>query len=99
MSLGRTKAAAVVKGVLAPFSIEIVVKQLKSTETPSQKPPFFSIATDGSTKWTKKIYPHAIRFFDINAGVQDRILHFEESLSGTSEGTYFNRTAAFNFKI
>lgn len=57
---GRTKITALVENVLGPYSIELVLKQLKDT--------YFSIATDASNKGNNKFFPVAIRFFNKNIG-------------------------------
>ena len=61
MHLGRTKMEALVKNVLAPFALE----QILNTVRPAHKHLPFSIATDASNKGAIKLFPIAIRFFDV----------------------------------
>jgi hypothetical protein len=85
MTLGRTKATAIATGVLAPYSVEMVMKDLHDCSNPAGHPKYFSLSTDGGSRWNKKLFPHAIRYYDVNQGVVERILNLEESSDGTSE--------------
>lgn len=70
---------AITRNVLAPYSITLVTKNLKEENIP------FSIATDASNKGNRKFFPLAIRYFDIQEGVQDCLLDFYEESDESSE--------------
>lgn len=58
MSLGRTKAEAIVKDVLAPKAVADVVDVLIGE---SGKPIPFAIQTDASNKGNRKMFPLAVQ--------------------------------------
>jgi hypothetical protein len=70
-SAGRTKTSAIVNNVLAPFSHELVLEDLKN-DFP------FSIATDASNKGNRKCFPVGVQYFITEQGVSFRILEFYE---------------------
>lgn len=72
---GRTKAEKLVENILAPQSIEMVLTELGAN---NDCPISFSIATDASNKGNRKLFPIAVKYFDVNHGVKDRILDFYE---------------------
>lgn len=74
---GRTKAEAMVEMVLAPYSLERVLKDIG--ESP------FSIATDASNKGNKKMFPVAIRYFNKERGCENAIIDFYEDADETSD--------------
>lgn len=88
ISCARTKAAAIAVNVLAPFSTERVLAKLhgdtnldipQSTNLGDKhkaKPIFFSISTDASNHKEIKCYPVAILFFDVDIGIQHRLIGF-----------------------
>jgi hypothetical protein len=55
MSAGRTKTSAIVNNVLAPFSHELVLKDLNN-DIP------FSIATDKSNKGNRIFFPVGVQY-------------------------------------
>lgn len=71
VSGAKTKSAVLIENVFAPHSIERVLEELKLN---SESPVFFSIATDASNKGNRKLFPIAIKYFDITKGLRDRIL-------------------------
>lgn len=77
---GKTKAIALVENVLAPHALEFVVKELKSG---GRLP--FSIATDASNKRNRKMFPIVVRYFDVETGIRNRIIHFYEDSKESSE--------------
>lgn len=77
MHCGRTKAEALVENVLAPYSIETMLKKIGKSP--------IGIATDASNKGNQKMFPVAIRFFDLKAGTSTFILDFYEDHNETSE--------------
>ncbi|XP_061478100.1 uncharacterized protein LOC133382414 [Rhineura floridana] len=72
---GRTKAECIVENVLGPKSIENVVRALGGRST--KKVPY-SIATGVSNKGNRKMFPVAVRYFDADLGVQEKLLDFCE---------------------
>jgi hypothetical protein len=70
-SAGRTRMSAIVNNVLAPFSHELVLKDLKN-DIP------FSIATDASNKGNRKFFPVGVQYFIPEQGISFRILDFYE---------------------
>lgn len=82
---GRTKAESLVENILANKSIEMVLQEMKVS---SDSPVYFSIATDASNKGNRKLYPIAVRYFDINRGVRDRIVEFYEDSKEASKNIY-----------
>jgi len=72
---GRTKAEAIVENVLAPKSIELILDDLGIG---NNAPIPFSIASDASNKGNHKLFPVAVKYFDINKGVQNKIIDFYE---------------------
>lgn len=82
---GRTKAEALVENILAPKSIEMVLEELKVF---TDSPVFYSIATDASNKGNRKLYPIAVRYFDIKCGVKDRMIDFYEDSKESSQAIF-----------
>lgn len=84
--MGRTKIEALIQNVLAPYSIECLVKRLRRTA--SNKPHLpYSLSTDASNKGNKKMFPVAIKFFDVEeSGLTDGLLNFVEQSDETSNG-------------
>lgn len=82
---GRTKAEIIVENILAPRSFEMVHAELRAS---SDSPISFSIATDASNKGNRKLYPIAVRYFDVNQGVRDRILDFYQDSKEDSKAIY-----------
>lgn len=73
---GRTKAEALVEMVLAPYSLEIILKELGDSP--------FSISTDASNKGNRKMFPVAIWYFDKIRGSTNAIIDFYEDSNETS---------------
>ncbi|XP_006131601.1 uncharacterized protein LOC102463496 [Pelodiscus sinensis] len=72
MTAGRTKASAVVNNVLYPFSIELLLNDLKNCMP-------FSVATDASNKGNHKFFPVAVQYFTPQEGLCFKILDFYEN--------------------
>lgn len=75
VSLGRTKATAICKNVLAPLTIKDLLMNL------SDRP--YSLSCDASNKNAAKYWPVAVRFFHPKHGTQNGVLSF---LSGPQRG-------------
>ena len=82
MSCGRTKAEAIVTGVLEPKSIEGVLTQLKGDDVSLP----FSLQTDASNKGNRKMFPLAVQFFTPEEGIVNRLLDFAENAYESAEG-------------
>jgi hypothetical protein len=74
---GRTKVEALVENLLSPHSLQLVLKNVGSGP--------FSVACDTSNKGNLKLYPAAIRYFDLERGTTSAILEFYEDSDGTSK--------------
>uniref|UniRef100_A0A914WM39 Uncharacterized protein n=2 Tax=Plectus sambesii TaxID=2011161 RepID=A0A914WM39_9BILA len=72
-SCGQDKTKVILTGVLAPYSVECLLKELGSQP--------FSISTDASNHKEIKLFPLVIRYFTASKGVQVRLLDME-SLPG-----------------
>lgn len=79
MTLGRTKAEALVKDVLAPKAVGDVLKALTS-------PLPFSIQTDASNKGNRKMFPFAVQYFSPEYGVANKMLDFIENSDESAAG-------------
>lgn len=66
----RTKLEALITRVLADFSLE---KQLENLKKPFVK---FSVGTDGASHGTEKLFPTMVQYFDVNKGIVSSILDF-----------------------
>uniref|UniRef100_H3ACH3 DUF4371 domain-containing protein n=1 Tax=Latimeria chalumnae TaxID=7897 RepID=H3ACH3_LATCH len=75
-SCGKTKCEAICCNVIAPHSVETVLKELHVS--------FFSISSDASNKGNRKLFPLCIRYFT-NSGIKDRVLDFYEDSEETSD--------------
>ncbi|XP_040071626.1 uncharacterized protein LOC120844083 [Ixodes scapularis] len=83
MRLGRTKMKHFVKDVLAPYSVECIAEKLRQA---GRNLPF-ALSTDASNKGNRKLFPIAVRFYDVNsAGITDALIDFCEQADETSDG-------------
>lgn len=80
MSLGRTKAEALVKDILAPKAVGEVLNVLTSGPVP------FSIQTDASNKGNRKMFPLAVQFFRPESGITNKMLDFIENADESAAG-------------
>ncbi|KAG0414438.1 hypothetical protein HPB47_008382 [Ixodes persulcatus] len=77
MRVGRTKMEHLVKDVLAPYA------KLR----PASRNLPFALSTDASNKGNRKLFPIAVRFYDVNdAGITDALIDFCEQADDTSGG-------------
>ncbi|KAL2102048.1 hypothetical protein ACEWY4_003809 [Coilia grayii] len=81
MTIGRTKAEAVVKDVLAPKAVGDVLKALTA-----DKPLPFCIQTDASNKGNRKMFPLAVQYFSPESGVTNKMLDFLENADESAAG-------------
>lgn len=81
ISCGRTKGEILITDVLAPYSVELVLSFLTNGHV------FYSLSTTGDAPnhGHKKIFPLALRYFDLKNGVSDRLLDFYEDCNETPE--------------
>ncbi|XP_037504964.1 uncharacterized protein LOC119381046 [Rhipicephalus sanguineus] len=83
MRLGRTKMEHLVKDVLAPYAVECIVEKLR----PAGRNLPFALSTDASNKGNRKLFPIAVRFYDVSgAGITDALIDFCEQADETSGG-------------
>jgi hypothetical protein len=80
---GRTKAEVLVENVLTSDSLQLVLKNVGMC-------PYY-VACDASNKGNLKLYPVAIRNFDLVSGTTSAILDFYEDSDETSEAIADNR--------
>ncbi|KAG0426982.1 hypothetical protein HPB47_025939 [Ixodes persulcatus] len=63
----------IVKDVLAPYAVECIVEKL----CPAGRNLPFALSTDASNKGNRKLFPIAVRFYDVNgAGITDALIDF-----------------------
>lgn len=73
MSCARTKTEAIITGVLAPHSIQILIQDLQNV-------PYLSICTDSSNHGNIKLFPLVLQYFDYaKNGINVRILDLQET--------------------
>jgi len=82
MSIGRTKAEAMAKDVLAPKAVADVVDVLTSGKQPLP----FSIQTDASNKGNRKMFPLAVQYFRPETGICNKMLDFGENADESAAG-------------
>jgi hypothetical protein len=79
LSCGRTKAKAIVTGVLAPPSVDdslgILHRNMIEMEE-EDLTPYFSIASNVYNHGSSKMFPVAIKFWTPQDGMHDRVLDF-----------------------
>jgi hypothetical protein len=79
LSYGRTKAEAIVTGVLAPAPVDdsLGILHRNMTEIKEDHQTLcFSIASDASNYGSSRMFPVAIHFWTPQDGVQNRVLDF-----------------------
>nr|XP_012606182.1 uncharacterized protein LOC105863530 isoform X1 [Microcebus murinus] len=79
MSCGRTKGEILITDVLAPYSVELILSDLTNDHG------FYSISSNVLNHGNKKVFPLALRYFDLKNGVSNRLLDFYEDFNETSE--------------
>lgn len=78
ISCGRTKAASIVEGVLAPKSQECLLDNLK-------KSIYYSVASDALNRGNIKLFSLCVQFFSRSGGIVRGVLDFYEDSNETSE--------------
>ncbi|CAH2088355.1 unnamed protein product [Euphydryas editha] len=81
MTCGRTKASAITRNVLGPYSQEKLISDLKKSH-------YFSVCSDASNVGNIKTFPYAVQYFDSNKGICQKLLDFYEDADETSLGIY-----------
>jgi hypothetical protein len=79
LSCGRTKAEAIVTGVLATASVDDSLEILHRNMTEIEEEDltlYFSIASDASNYGSSRMFPVAIQFWTPQDGMQNRVLDF-----------------------
>lgn len=66
LTCGRTKATALIKNVLSPFSLELTIRELADI-------PYIGVATDSSNHLAVKQFPIVIQYF-ANTGIEHKLL-------------------------
>ena len=70
VSLGRTKATAVVKSTLAPDTSKQICEDLESIH-------YFGIATDASNHGSEKIFPLIVQYLTVKNGITVKVLKLD----------------------
>lgn len=83
ITLGRTKASSIIYNVLAPASLENVIKELKDAV-------FFSVSTDASNHGNIKLFPIIVRYYSPNSGLCNSLLDFYEDPNEKAVDIYMN---------
>lgn len=80
ITLGRTKAEALVLNVLGATAVDNVVQQLKNSNT------FYAIQTDASNVKNRKFFPITVQYsyFNKDEGIINKIINFLENPDETA---------------
>jgi len=78
ISTARTKGTAIVKYILAPYTVDIFKSDLENTI-------FFSLATDASNHKSEKIFPIIIQYFTKSDGIKSQLIKMSSLKNETSE--------------
>lgn len=92
INCARTKTEAIVNGVIAPHSVEVVHEALKEIQ-------YCGVSTDGSNHGAVKIFPIIIQYFDWQkGGIQSKLIEVQDTPNETAEtiAKYLNETLAKN---
>jgi hypothetical protein len=79
LSCGRTKAEAIVTGVLATASVDDSLGILHRNMTEIKEEdltPYFSIESDASNYGSSRVFPVALQFWTPQDSMQNRVLDF-----------------------
>jgi hypothetical protein len=90
---GRTKVESIAENILAPKSIELRLEAMKAG---TMNPVPFSLASDASNKEYYKLFPTAVKYFDIHKGVQNKIIDFYENSDESSTAVVNQFTSCLN---
>lgn len=77
----RTKTEAIVTGVLAPLSIDILIKDLRDVE-------FISVATDASNHGDKKLFPVFLQYYSNEFGITVKLIKIKALPNETSQTVF-----------
>lgn len=77
ISCKRTKTESIINGVISPYSLAIILKNLENV-------PFLGLCTDGSNHGNTKLFPIVIQYFDMPDGIKVRLLDFTNQKDETS---------------
>ncbi len=77
LSTAKTKTEAIVTNVIAPYSLEIIQKQLDVV-------PHISISTDASNHGNIKMFPIAVQYFTKESGLQIKLIDLQQTTNETS---------------
>lgn len=79
LTCSRTKTEAIINNVLAPYSIDLIVKNL-------EKIPFISISTDSSNHGSQKLFPLILQYFDYEkSGIEVKLIALQETTNEKAE--------------
>jgi hypothetical protein len=87
------KADSIVENTLVPKSIELCLEAMKAR---AANPVPFSFASVASNKGNHKPFPIAVKYFDKNKGVQNKIIDFYEDSDESSTAIVNQLTSCLN---
>jgi hypothetical protein len=90
---GRTNAESIVENILEPKFIELCLEAMKAG---TANPVPFSLASDASNKGNHKLFPIAVKYFDINKGFQNKIIYFYEDSDESPTAVVNQLTSCLN---
>ncbi|KAL3279783.1 hypothetical protein HHI36_017291 [Cryptolaemus montrouzieri] len=77
MTSGRTKASAITRNVLGPYSQEKLISDLKEKY-------YSTIGSDASNVGNLKTFPYAVQYFDSKKGICQKLSDYEDEGCNTS---------------
>lgn len=82
ISCGRTKAEAIVRGLLAPKIIDDVLQRVKRNDV------YFSVQIDASNHKNRKFIPLVVQYFSLEKGIQNKLVDFYEVTEETADSLF-----------
>lgn len=80
--LGRTKMEALVNEVLGPYALQTLLNDLNAPDL------YFCLQTDASNRKNIKLFPLVVQYFDIENGIQNKLLDFYENCDESANGMF-----------
>lgn len=82
IKLGRTKMEALVNEVLGPYALQTLLNDLNAPNL------YFCLQTDASNRKNIKLFPLVVQYFDIENGIQNKLLDFYENCDESANGMF-----------
>lgn len=80
--LGRTTMEALVNEVLGPYVLQTLLNDLNAPNL------YFCLQTDASNRKNIKLFPLVVQYFDIEKGIQNKLLDFYENCDESANGMF-----------